>query len=91
MTVPGKPEFQDGEHYASNKSQKTDVKRENETLKIDVQPERADITDSYACTQGTEGQQDFFRLSAGEQIQTPTGRGRVTIWIVTKSAFMEKN
>ena len=50
-----------GTASASNKSQKTDVTIENETLKIDLHPEYADVTVRYRMhNTGPKVQQDFF-------------------------------
>src|SRR5436190_9189435 len=50
-----------GNASASNKSQKTDVTIENETLKIDLDPEHADVTVRYRMhNTGPKVQQDFF-------------------------------
>src|SRR5438046_5023278 len=50
-----------GSASASNKSQKTDVTIENETLKIDLHPEHADVTVRYRMhNTGPKVQQDFF-------------------------------
>ena len=50
-----------GTGSASNKSQKTDVTIENETLKIDLHPEYADVTVRYRMhNTGPKVQQDFF-------------------------------
>ena len=50
-----------GAASASNKSQKTDVTIETETLKIDLHPEYADVTVRYRMhNTGPKVQQDFF-------------------------------
>src|SRR6478736_7418642 len=50
-----------GTASASNKSQKTDVTIENETLKIDLHSEYADVTVRYRMhNTGPKVQQDFF-------------------------------
>src|SRR6476646_8353347 len=50
-----------GNASASNKSQKTDVTIESETLKIDLHPEYADVTVRYRMhNTGAKVQQDFF-------------------------------
>ena len=50
-----------GSASASNKDQKTDVTIENETLKIDLHPEYADVTVRYRMhNTGPKVQQDFF-------------------------------
>ena len=50
-----------GNASASNKSQNTDVTIENETLKIDLHPEFADVTVRYRMhNTGPKVQQDFF-------------------------------
>src|SRR6478672_13686311 len=50
-----------GNASASNKSQKTDVTIESETLKIDLHPEYADVTVRYRMhNTGPKVQQDFF-------------------------------
>ncbi|MGC1320546.1 MAG: hypothetical protein WA849_00035 [Candidatus Udaeobacter sp.] len=50
-----------GAASASDKSQKTDVTIENETLKIDLHPEYADVTVRYRMhNTGPRVQQDFF-------------------------------
>ena len=50
-----------GTASASNKSQKTDVTIENETLKIDLHPDYADVTVHYRThNTGAKVQQDFF-------------------------------
>src|SRR6266513_138714 len=50
-----------GSGSASNKGQKTDVKIENETLKIDLHPEYADVEVRYRMhNTGPKVQQDFF-------------------------------
>src|SRR5215469_7492949 len=50
-----------GTASASDKDQKTDVTIENETLKIDLHPEYADVTVHYRMhNTGPRVQQDFF-------------------------------
>src|SRR5881227_3316465 len=50
-----------GSGSASNKGQKTDVTIENETLKIDLHPEYADVEVRYRMhNTGPKVQQDFF-------------------------------
>jgi hypothetical protein len=50
-----------GAASASNKNQKTDVTIENETLKIDLHPDYADVTVRYRMhNTGPKVQQDFF-------------------------------
>jgi hypothetical protein len=50
-----------GSASASNKDQKTDVTIENETLKIDLHPEYADVEVRYRMhNTGPKAQQDFF-------------------------------
>mgnify|MGYP003694812807 FL=1 len=50
-----------GTASASNKDQNTDVTIENETLKIDLHPEYADVTVRYRMhNTGPKVQQDFF-------------------------------
>jgi hypothetical protein len=50
-----------GSASASNKGQRTDVTIENETLKIDLHPEYADVTVRYRMhNTGPKVQQDFF-------------------------------
>jgi hypothetical protein len=77
-----------GTASASNKNQKTDVTIKNETLKIDLHPEYADVTVRYHMhNTGPKVQQDFFfpveRWGKNPDADTDTERADIGDYQIT--------
>ena len=81
-----------GTASASNKNQKTDVTIENETLKIDLHPEYADVAVRYHMhNTGPKVQQDFFfPVERWGKNPDAVRTQSVLRLAITKSRWMEK-
>ena len=80
-----------GSASASNKSRQTNVAIEEETLKIDLHPDYAEVAVHYRMhNTGPKMEQEFFSpSSAGEKTRTQIQTQRAAISMSIKSALMD--